>query len=405
MSDEGPRSTEWPESLGWAAFLACSWTWCIGMFLPVLLLRDFGPLSFFAFAVPNIVGAAAMGLLLREPGLSERLVQDHARMCGLFSIVTRAFQFFFLTWLLVSLRSRGVLLGSLGVFLAGLILASRIYDGSGRRVRAGAAIVWIASAALLAVAWAQGGIDWPRPLLAHSAGLIWLTPVMVFGFALCPYLDLSFHSARQRAAGTRGDRAFILGFGVLFATMIAGTFGYAHLFRFDGPPLASRALLAAPGLLVLLHIVLQLGYTIGVHDVGVDRAAGRIRAEQGFGWGAIGAALAVGQLWIPDLHGLDSGEAIYRGFMAFYGLVFPAYVWLCMIPARGVERGATPLRLTVWAAAVATAAPMFYLGFIARETWWLAPGLAVVLLARALLRPLTAWRARKPGPPAETHSV
>lgn len=26
----------------WALFLASSWTWCIGMFLPVLLMRDAG---------------------------------------------------------------------------------------------------------------------------------------------------------------------------------------------------------------------------------------------------------------------------------------------------------------------------------------------------------------------------
>ena len=30
---------------------------------------------------------------------------------------------------------------------------------------------------------------------------------------------------------------------------------------------------------------------------------------------------------------------IYRLFMAFYGLVFPAYVWLCMLPTREGETG------------------------------------------------------------------
>ena len=36
-----PLSTS-SASLGWAVFLATSWTWCIGMYLPVLLVRDFG---------------------------------------------------------------------------------------------------------------------------------------------------------------------------------------------------------------------------------------------------------------------------------------------------------------------------------------------------------------------------
>ena len=51
---------------GWAVFLAMSWTWCIGMFLPVLLLRDLGLGGFLVFAIPNILGAAAMGWLLRD---------------------------------------------------------------------------------------------------------------------------------------------------------------------------------------------------------------------------------------------------------------------------------------------------------------------------------------------------
>ena len=28
--------------LAWACFLGCSWTWVIGMLLPILLVRDFG---------------------------------------------------------------------------------------------------------------------------------------------------------------------------------------------------------------------------------------------------------------------------------------------------------------------------------------------------------------------------
>ena len=32
---------------------------------------------------------------------------------------------------------------------------------------------------------------------------------------------------------------------------------------------------------------------------------------------------------------LASDELVYRMFMGFYGLIFPAYVWLCLIPGRG----------------------------------------------------------------------
>ena len=42
--------------IGWAAFLASSWTWCIGMFLPVLMIRDYGGWGWAVFALPNILG-------------------------------------------------------------------------------------------------------------------------------------------------------------------------------------------------------------------------------------------------------------------------------------------------------------------------------------------------------------
>src|ERR1051325_4731620 len=49
---------------GWAIYLGMSWTWCIGMFLPVLLVRDYGVWASVVFAVPNVLGAAAMGWVL-----------------------------------------------------------------------------------------------------------------------------------------------------------------------------------------------------------------------------------------------------------------------------------------------------------------------------------------------------
>lgn len=382
----------WARSIGWGAFLAVSWTWCIGMFLPVLLIRDFGPLSFWAFAIPNVVGAAAMGLMLRAPGLSETIVTRHARMCQTFSIVTRAFQFYFLTWLGVRMAADSAVVVYLATFLAGLVLAMRPYEWP-RRARRGAVAAWVVSLGLLVAAGFMGALSLPESPFAHTSGVLWLTPVMVFGFALCPYLDLSFHFARQQAPGRTGDRAFVLGFGVMFFAMILGTYGYAHLFMSPGYPFANEALHALPAILITLHIALQLGFTIALHDVSVEPGTAKLRTDLSIGWGALGVALAIAQLWIPHLWDLDSGEVIYRGFMAFYGLVFPAYVWICMIPVRDTPPGPTREKLSLWGASVLVAAPMFFMGFIVRETWWLAPGLGVVLAARLLVRPVTGSEA------------
>ena len=38
----------------------------------------------------------------------------------------------------------------------------------------------------------------------------------------------------------------------------------------------------------------------------------------------------------------QAGEIGYRVFMSFYGLVFPAYVWICIIPRRRPPERAAP---------------------------------------------------------------
>ena len=52
--------------LAWGIFLGVSWTWCIGMFLPVLLLRDLGPGAFVVFAVPNVIGLYLLAPVVRR---------------------------------------------------------------------------------------------------------------------------------------------------------------------------------------------------------------------------------------------------------------------------------------------------------------------------------------------------
>jgi hypothetical protein len=84
-------------------------------------------------------------------------------------------------------------------------------------------------------------------------------------------------------------------------------------------------------------------------------------------------------------HGISGAELTYRLFMAFYGLVFPAYVWICMAPTRGLPE--VPRRaMTTFILATLIAAPMYWMGFIERRTLWLLPGVAIVLLAQLVVR-------------------
>jgi hypothetical protein len=82
------------------------------------------------------------------------------------------------------------------------------------------------------------------------------------------------------------------------------------------------------------------------------------------------------------------GQVYYRIFMSFYGLLFPAYVWLCMVPLPGRPApGATRRSLAVLALAVAVAAPMYWVGFLMDRWSWILVGVGVLLAARALVPP------------------
>jgi hypothetical protein len=80
-----------------------------------------------------------------------------------------------------------------------------------------------------------------------------------------------------------------------------------------------------------------------------------------------------------------TGDLVYRLFMSFYGLVFPAYVWICMVPLRGRTPGTSRRALTVLVIAIAVAAPMFWLGYVCERMLWLVAGVGVVLLARLMV--------------------
>lgn len=377
--------------LTWGTYLACSWTWCIGMFLPVLLMRDYGGVAFAVFAVPNVIGAGAMGWVLSRPGASEAFVSRHRVACEAFSAVTRAFQAFFFFWLLLLPGNIGSIPVMLGAAAAGLLVFARPRTGE-RTQRIGSVVLWLASAAVLAVLasrWLGNGREagYPSPERPLS-GLLGLEPVVIFGFLLCPYLDLTFHRARQGLTARGATWAFSIGFGIMFLAMIVLTALYGPwLAQGDGAPVVG----SLPDILEWLvagHVVLQLAFTFGVHGTELGGSEGCPMPRRRVWMAAVGVGIVLGIAAAAlDAGGGRSGEAIYRCFMAFYGLVFPAYVWIVAIMGRGEPRRRAMRR---WAMAVGMAAPMYAIGFIGREEGWLVPGLLVVLLAGVVGRPRDA---------------
>jgi len=411
MTEAVPLRTSGVSALGWACFLAASWTWCIGMFLPVLLIRDFGSPGFWAFLVPNVVGAGAMGWVLWGRGRAEKITVEHRAAASVFSAVTLAFQAFFIGWLATRVgawsSTASWAVQSAWVMGAVVLVATWVCAKRPNAIRWLAALLIFFGLAVLGTLWFVPAYTPDTAQFARAASrfsdLLWIAPMMAFGFALCPYLDLTFLRARSATSINGARVAFTVGFGVLFAAMLGLTFVYAGLFIANLTP-ADHAVAAPPWVwaILLTHLAMQAAFTLALHA----RAA-----EQSSGVGARTPLLilALGAFFvgffsdkIPGAGGLTGAEVAYRAFLGCYGLVFPAYVWLVMIPTRDGHAGLTGAngrrKLLILAFTIGSAMPLTWMAFIERDEFYAVPGLLIVLFARlALPRRELAATSRRQG--------
>lgn len=367
------------------------------MFLPVLLIRDFGPLGWVIFAIPNVAGAAAMGFTLRTPEHAKALQAAHLPVARLFSLVTVAFQMFFFGWFGAAPATQTIVGATAVGFALAMLLAVRFV-----RVTTLAAIVWAASAAIL-VRTALLDPDRPAPPTMSATtdvpAALGLAASCGLGFLLCPYLDLTFLNARANTGSRVGRWAFPVGFGTFFLAMIAFTYLYSGRFGADAAPV--HLLQRTGDQLVAGHIAMQLAFTIAVHQwslrsSGDDRGPRKLGRLLAVGVG-LAAGLACGRQPLGTTWGnLTWGEFGYRTFMSFYGLTFPAYVWLCMVPTWTHPAPPTRRQLVVTGVTVAAAAPLMWMAFIERQMVFALPAVALVLLARLFIGPVD--RSAGPGP-------
>lgn len=329
------------------ALLASSWTWLIGMYLPVLLLDQYGSAGVIAFAIPNVIGVMLFGLALTRFRWLRELPATHPWMPVVFSLVVVAFHAYVLTWLWrwevnrtlpewTGLAPMSVVI-VLGVFAT--ILPERWI------VRGGAA-AWCISLSLLLAAlasWLMLGdvsfidanafqqwlmvmfdlADGDRPAKWMPAAehplpaTLLLSPIMIFGFLLCPYLDLTFHRSFNAVGGGRPGATTFVMFGVLFTCMIAFTAVYAVLGF--GPAVA-------------LHIVLQSWITVALHLREIDRASRPQMRGGGLLLALLAAVTGAGLAFVE--------QPLYREWFVFYGLIFPAWLLLQILKPRLLGRKA-----------------------------------------------------------------
>ncbi|MFG0257812.1 MAG: hypothetical protein ACF8GE_07930 [Phycisphaerales bacterium JB043] len=374
-----------------ATFLACSWTWCIGMYLPVFLIGDFGWPAWVSFAIPNVFGAMLVGFVHTTRASASHFAERHANAVRLFSLVTVLFHVVFLSWFLTLPLATLLSLpawASPPAVVALLLLALALSELSFHRLCALAPIVWIASVALLVLAGATSNwqsIQAPPPLREEMmVALAWLTPALALGFMACPHLDRTFLRVCEHTPDSRRRIVFVLGFGVFFLAMIVATMLYAQGF------ITSRSL----SHYVFAHIVLQSVFTMGAH-LRELRLSGFVLARPDANarrlWIdrlALGALIVLG-LSVFNSRDSDSHRFVYDLVLSMYALVFPAYVWIVAINRSRAPR--QPISILI--ATVLLASPLFWLGAIERDWLWLTPGVGLVLVAPLVARLLPSRRS------------
>jgi len=376
-----------------AAYLACSWCWCIGMYLPVYLARDFGALSFLVFAIPNMIGAAAVGFLFRSSASIRAFALRHLDALRAFAFATILFHIVFLSGFMPS----GVMWVDLMVGAVTILTALITGTMTRPAVTRIAPIVWGLSIALFLAAALTGpaGQSMSIPPMAGQFSLVQLilaAPAIWIGFLVCPVLDGTFLATRE-FHGEKTHPIFALAFGALFPVLILLTLGYAgRIIRHDSISSFTFA-----------HFALQSGFTIGVQWWAL-RWIRTIRAEQPADsaepvdgarlWGgrillasvglAFGAAMFAQNFGVTTSAGISPRRFSYDLILALYGLVFPAYIMAIAIPPFIGRSGCA----WVFLAALAVAGPLYWIAAFHHQFWAVPIGVGAVLVA-----PLFAPRA------------
>jgi hypothetical protein len=329
------------------------------------MLQRFGWPGFIAFAIPNVLGCAAFGYVLKNRAQSEAIVARHSTAMVWFSVITVAYQIFFMFFLLADVFA---LPGELGLVP---LLSASIVMGLGlvlsflpdRDWLVLGLITYAVSVTAFAVIGAQPleGVNWVGE--RNMASLLWLTPTLFFGFLLCPYLDLTFHRAIQRSPSRHSFAVF----GLAFAAMLV---------------LSSTMWAMRPVMLPMMaiaHIVAQLTFTAGAHlrEIRLSPALSGVNRLLAM----VGPFVVVVMMEVVrslgSIHHAGFGPNAYIRWLVFYGLLFPAYV--AMFMRSGMDDANRKVNRAVFWVVVVLSVPLYEIGFVQGRTWVLVIPMTLVL--------------------------
>jgi hypothetical protein len=335
------------------------------MFLPRIMLERYGWAGFLVFMIPNVIGCAGLGYVLRTPERARAIIERHRPWALGFSFVTVAYHAFFAVYLATRLMPADIAAGGgdpattagtgvplaiaivLGLGVVGGLL-SRLGDRGWLLL---SALTWTISVVVFIVLLNGPSRLGDVPLVLSGFELATLAPVTALGFLLCPYLDLTFLRAHRASAGTHAFGVF----GLTFAVMLLVT----CVLWFAAPPVL--------GVWALLHLGVQGCFTVGAHMRELtEHARGSVAARAGWLAGpfVLGLGFAVAAAAGAGIGELVVGEDTYMRFLAAYGLFFPAVV--LVLVARPLALPTTRRSVIGLLIACGLLAPLYELGFIGR---------------------------------------
>jgi hypothetical protein len=343
------------------------------MFLPVILQKDFGNGAWLFFIICNVVGATAFPFFINSCERSKIFVEAHGAACTLFSVVTIISQLFFIGWVL-SYLSIIEISGAL-LLIGALFLVIR-HTG----FAAASVVVWgLSLLVFLAYSISQSDTVMIQKLadqfFAFNSQALYVLPLLAFGFLLCPYLDLTFHKVVQ-AAHTKPEQgnkiSFLIGFPLLFAMLMIFSLIYADV--------VGQILLNPRELFVqhtpiikalLFYFIMQASFTSMAHWVEMKKY---ISHKQKL----IIMCTVMLAMSAAFFASIFMNETTYRLFMAFYGIIAPAYLWIIAFNKKRVAisivAAGIVLSLLLSAIPLFFPAPQYY--------YWYPVAVTVVLITR-----------------------
>ena len=294
------------------------------------------------FVIPNIIGCAAFGYVIRTPDKSKALVEKYGTAMALFSIATVAFHVFFISMILhmhgLESYAWPIFIGIFIVYAIAMFLSKNGWMIFG-------STCWLIS---LGVGLTFLPFDVQVEATKPWQDVYWLLPITTFGFLLCPYLDPTFHRAIQESPSKHSFGIF----GIAFAIMIAVTCLYQNV------------ILELLPIALLIHLLIQSAFTMTAHLEEGSKAWGKLPDKAFVLLCTIAIFIA---LVIASKNADQIQEHIndYLRFFVFYGLLFPGIVATFMLTGKSF----TWIRLALFILVALISLPLLESAYIGDETW------------------------------------